>query len=132
MAGEIRILLLGTGGIASQHLTEFGLVDGCRIVACADALPGRAAAFGKATGIDRAFESLDETIAWGGFDAAINATPDAVHKATTLQLLAAGKHVFCEKPLAPNYPDALEMTEAAEARGLINMVNFTYRNSPAI
>jgi predicted dehydrogenase len=42
--------------------------------------------------------------------------------------LAAGKHVFCEKPLAPNYPLAMEMVEAAESRGLINMVNLTYRN----
>jgi hypothetical protein len=40
-------------------------------------------------------------IRWGGFDAAINATPDGVHKETTLALIAAGKHVFCEKPLAP-------------------------------
>jgi predicted dehydrogenase len=52
--------------------------------------------------------------------------------ATTLALLAAGKHVFCEKPLAPNYADALAMTEAAESAGLVNMVNLTYRNSPAI
>ena len=51
---------------------------------------------------------------------------------TTLALIAAGKHVFCEKPLAPSYPDALDMTEAAEGAGLVNMVNLTYRNSPAL
>jgi len=132
MPPDIKILLLGTGGIAQQHVAEFGRVDGCRIVACADALPGRAAAYAKANGIEAAFESLEAAIAWGGFDAAINATPDGVHKATTMRLLAVSKHVFCEKPLAPSYPDALEMTEAAERAGLINMVNFTYRNSPAL
>ncbi len=62
----------------------------------------------------------------------INATPDGVHMETTLALLAAGKHVFCEKPLAQNYPDAMRMVEAAESAGLINMVNLTYRNSPAL
>lgn len=132
MARKIRLLLLGTGGIARQHLDEFGRVEGCAIVACADAVPGRAKAHAKENGIKHAFDNLDAAIAWGGFDAAINATPDGVHKETTLQLLAAGKHVFCEKPLAPSYPDALEMTEAAEQAGLINMVNLTYRNSPAL
>lgn len=127
-----RLLLLGTGGIAMQHITEFGLVKNCAIVACADALPGRAEAFAAKHGIKHSFNSLEEAIAWGDFDAAINATPDGVHKATTLQLIAAGKHVFCEKPLAPNHADALEMTEAAEKAGLINMVNLTYRNSPAL
>ena len=127
-----RLLLLGTGGIAGQHMEEFGKVPECRIVACADALPGRAAAYAEKSGIAHAFDGLEEALAWNGFDAAINATPDGVHRETTLALLAAGKHVFCEKPLAPNHADALEMTEAAERAGLINMVNLTYRNSPAL
>ncbi|MDR7033835.1 Gfo/Idh/MocA family oxidoreductase [Mesorhizobium sp. BE184] len=127
-----RLLLLGTGGIAGQHMTEFGLLEDCRIVACADAIPGRAQAFAEQNEIGHAFEGLETALQWGAFDAAINATPDGVHKATTLALLAAGKHVFCEKPLAPTYAEALEMTEAAEQAGLINMVNLTYRNSPAL
>ena len=104
----------------------------CRIVACVDLVPGRAEKFAAANGIAQHFESLEAALAWGEFDAAINATPDGVHMATTLALLAAGKHVFCEKPLAPSYPDALAMTEAAEKAGLVNMVNLTYRNSPAL
>lgn len=127
-----RILLLGTGGIAGHHVEEFAGIPGCSIVACVDQMPGRAATFAGANKIGDCFESLEGAIAWGQFDAAINATPDGVHKATTLALLAAGKHVFCEKPLAPNHADALAMTEAAEAAGVVNMVNLTYRNSPAI
>ncbi|TPM00596.1 Gfo/Idh/MocA family oxidoreductase [Mesorhizobium sp. B2-3-10] len=127
-----RLLLLGTGWIAAHHIEEFGQVPGCAIVACVDHLPGRAAAFAAANKIGTFFESLDAAIAWGEFDAAINATPDQVHKATTLALLAAGKHVFCEKPLAPNHADALAMSDAAEAAGLVNMVNLTYRNTPVI
>ncbi len=126
------LLLVGTGGIAGHHVEEFAGFPDCRIVACVDQAPGRAAAFAAANRLEHAFESLEAAIGWGGFDAAINATPDGAHKATTLALLAAGKHVFCEKPLAPNYADALAMTEAAEAAGLVNMVNLTYRNSPAI
>jgi predicted dehydrogenase len=127
-----RLLLLGTGGIAGHHVLEFGRIAECEIVACVDLLPGRAREFARAKGIQFHFESLEAAIAWDGFDAAINATPDGAHKATTLALLAAGKHVLCEKPLAPSYADALAMTQAAEQAGLVNMVNLTYRNSPAL
>ncbi len=127
-----RLLLLGTGGIATHHVEEFAAIAECEFVACADPVPGRAAAFAEKHGIGQAFASLEEAIAWGKFDAAVNATPDGVHMPTTLDLLGAGKHVFCEKPLAPSYPDAMRMVGAAERAGLINMVNLTYRNSPAL
>ncbi len=127
-----RLLLLGTGLIAAPHVAEFAAVPECAIVACVDRLPGKAHEFAARNGIAHHFESLEEALAWGGFDAAINATPDGAHKATTLALLEAGKHVLCEKPLAPNFADALAMTDAAEQSGLINMVNLTYRNVPAI
>jgi predicted dehydrogenase len=127
-----RLLLLGTGGIAGHHVEEFAAISNCSIVACVDQVPGRAATFAAENGIGASFESLEAALGWGQFDAAINATPDGVHKATTLALIAAKKHVFCEKPLAPNHADALAMTQAAEAAGVVNMVNLTYRNSPAI
>ena len=127
-----RLLLLGTGGIAGTHVEEFAAVPGCAIVACVDVVPGKARAFAARHAIPRHFESLAQAISWGGFDAAINATPDGAHKDTTLAILAAGKHVFCEKPLAPSHPEALVMTEAAEAAGVVNMVNLSYRNSPAL
>jgi predicted dehydrogenase len=127
-----RLLLLGTGAIAARHAEQFALLPGCTLAAACDENPQRVRAFAGAHGIPNAFADLDEAIAWGGFDAAVNATPDGVHHPTTLKLLAAGKHVFCEKPLAVNATDAQEMTDAAEAGGLINMVNFTYRNAAAI
>jgi predicted dehydrogenase len=127
-----KLLLLGTGGIAGHHIAEFAEIPECWIVGCVDRVPGRARAFAADNGIGKSFDDLEAAIAWGKFDAAINCTPDGVHMATTLALLAAGKHVFCEKPLAPNHADALRMTEAAEAAGRVNMVNLTYRNSPAL
>ena len=127
-----RLLLLGTGGIAGHHVEEFADIPECRIVACVDLAPGRARDFAAVHGIEHHFESLDTAVGWGEFDAAINATPDAAHMATSLVMIAAGKHVFCEKPLAISYPDAMAMTEAAEAAGVINMVNLTYRNATAL
>jgi predicted dehydrogenase len=130
--GVQRLLILGTGAIAHHHAERFALLPGCEIVAAVDANPERARDFAANHAIPHAFGSLADAVAWGEFDAAVNSTPDAVHKATTMQLIAANKPVFCEKPLALTHADALEMTEAAEAAGLINMVNLTYRHASAI
>ncbi len=132
MSGEKRLLMLGTGAMARAHAQRFTLMPGCQVVAAVDTNDERARDFAAAFQIPTAFGSLADAIAWGEFDAAVNSTPDGVHKATTLDLVAAGKAVFCEKPLAVNYPDALAMTEAAEAAGVVNMVNLTYRNAAAI
>jgi predicted dehydrogenase len=125
---SVRILILGTGSWAATHATTFAAIPGCRMVAGVDANAERAKSFCRGHGIPRAFGDLDEAIRWGEFDAVSNVTPDAIHHATTMKLIAAGKHVLCEKPLAPSYPLALEMTEAVEAAGLVGMVNLTYRN----
>ena len=50
--------------------------------------------------------------------------PNALHKEMALAAIAAGKHVYCEKPLAPRAADALEMAEAGEAAGVATQVGF--------
>jgi predicted dehydrogenase len=47
-------------------------------------------------------------------------------------VLAAGKHILCEKPLATNAAHAAEMAAAAARSGVVNMVNLSYRNVPAL
>lgn len=61
----------------------------------------------------------------------INAPSDA-HKAIALAAAAAGKHLFCEKPLALTLADSREMLEAAEKAGVKHMVGFNYRFAPAV
>src|SRR3569833_2713174 len=53
--------------------------------------------------------------------------PDSIHHPTSIAALLAGKHVFCEKPLATDANKAFELVEVAEQSGLVNMVNLTYR-----
>lgn len=128
----LRLLILGTGGMARTHAEAFAAIPGVALVAGVDPRPEPLAAFAARHGLPRTFASLQEALDWGGFDAAANVTPDAAHHATTLPLLAAGRHVLCEKPLATNAPDAEEMARAAAAAGVVNMVNLTYRNVPAL
>lgn len=59
-------------------------------------------------------------------------TTNDVHKEIILGALKAGKHVFSEKPLAMNLPDATKMAQAAVNAGVKHMVNFNYRTCPAI
>jgi predicted dehydrogenase len=61
-------------------------------------------------------------------DAVVLATPHSMLVPQTIAAAQAGKHVFCEKPLATDAVKAFEMVEVAEAAGLVNMVNLTYRN----
>lgn len=61
----------------------------------------------------------------------INAPSDA-HKEITLAAIAAGKHVFCEKPLALNLADGREMLAAAEKAGVKHAICFNYRFLPAV
>ncbi len=124
----MRLLILGTGGMANSHAQHFSAIEGVELVGAVDVDPLRAKAFADTHGIPNVFTSLEDAIAWNGFDAATNVTPDRAHHPTTLALLAAGKHVMCEKPLAENYAKADEMARAADASGLVTMVNLTYRN----
>jgi predicted dehydrogenase len=128
MTKKIRMLVLGTGHMANSHAKAYFDDPRVELVAACDVVPGRAEVFANAYGMQKSFVSLEEAIAWGQFDAASNVTPDSMHHPTTMQLLAAKKHVLCEKPLAENFKLANEMATTAEAAGVINMVNLTYRN----
>ncbi len=129
---KVRLLVLGTGGMAKTHATAFAQDQRVEMVGTVDVVPGRAEAFAKQFGIKKHFADLDKAIAWGQFDAAANVTPDSIHYPTTMKLLNAKKHVFCEKPLAENFKLADEMATTAEKNKLINMVNLTYRNVAAL
>ncbi len=124
----LRILILGTGNMARAHAAAYARIPGVEVVAGVDRRADVLTAFCDEFAIREKFPSLEDAIAWGGFDAASNVTPDAAHHATTLALLGAGKHVLCEKPLATNATDAREMADAARAGNLIGMVNLSYRN----
>jgi predicted dehydrogenase len=118
--------------MAKAHALAFAVEPDVQIVAAVEPNQERLGTFAEEHDVPNRFATLEEAIAWGKFDAAANVTPDAVHYSTTMQLIAAGKDVFCEKPLATDYPHAREMADAADAAGIMNMVNLTYRSSPAV
>lgn len=128
----VRVLIVGTGGMANAHAEAYAAIEGVELVGGVDRNPDNLHAFNARHGITHAFDSVVDALAWGAFDAVSNVTPDAVHFPTTMPLLYAGKHVLCEKPLAVTYAEAAQMADAAQHAGVVNMVNLTYRNIPAV
>ncbi len=59
-------------------------------------------------------------------------TPNVLHREMALAAISAGKHVYCEKPLAPTAAEAEEMMRAAEAAGIVTQVGFNYLKNPMI
>jgi predicted dehydrogenase len=76
--------------------------------------------------------SYDEILGDPAVDAVLIATPPASHAALGLAAIAAGKHLFVEKPLATSLSDALELAGAAYRSALTLMVGHTFLYSPAI
>jgi len=128
----VRVAIIGTGGMANNHAKRFKDVPGCKLVAAVDVSRERVEKFSADHGIANVFNSVDELLAWNEFDAVSIVTPDGFHAAQSIQCLKAGKHVLCEKPLALNHADAMKMVVAAKKAGVINMVNLSYRDWPAI
>ena len=59
-------------------------------------------------------------------------TPNASHVPYAIRLMAAGKHVLCEKPLGISLDDAQQAAAAAEAAGVVNTIPFAYRFHPMV
>lgn len=79
--------------------------------------------------LSRTYESLDEMLADPAIGAVYISTTNEKHKAQTLAAAKAGKHVMCEKPLALNLPDALEMLQACRAANVVMGTNHHLRNA---
>lgn len=124
----VKIAIIGTGGMANGHATEFAKLDYCKIAACSDVVPGKAHEFAENHGIPAFYEDTEEMLANEELDAVTVVTPDQHHKEPVMISIAKGLHVMCEKPLADNLADAKEMAAAAEKAGVLTAVNFTRRN----
>lgn len=128
----IHLAVIGTGSMAHSQVRQFKKVRGVRVVAACDVIPKRVAAFAREFDIPGVHSDPDEVFRRSDVDAVTIVAPDGVHAPLAIAAAKAGKHILCEKPLALNAVDARRMTAAAQRRGVINMVNFSYRDNAAI
>jgi len=118
--------------MGQAHARAFQSILGCKISACCDIDADRAAAFAKQFRIPQVYTDYRKLLADATIDAVSIPMPDALHAPVSIAAIRAGKHVLCEKPLATSYAEARRMVAAAKRKGVINMVNLSYRDAPAI
>ena len=127
----MKLGIVGTGKVAYRHFEEFSKIDGVKIEAACDVNSESLNLFTKKFGNHiRQYSTVDEMLEKeDNFDGVCNNTPDRFHKEVSLKILEKGINIFSEKPLAENYEDAEILTNLALKKKVINMVNFTYRES---
>jgi len=125
----IKIGLVGAGGMAAYHIAGFRNA-GAEIVAIADQNAARGSALAAKLGINAVYGSLAAMHREQKLDAVSIITPNKFHCPLTLEALAAGLHVFCEKPPAMNAGEAEDMWQAAQKAGRYLMFNFNNRARP--
>ena len=112
----LNVGIIGTGNIAPAYIQGCAPFDVIEITACADILLDRAQAFAAEHGI--AACSVDQLLARDDIDIVVNLTIPLAHAEVSLQILEAGKHAYCEKPLAVERADGERIMAAAKATGL--------------
>jgi len=127
----VRFGLVGAGEIGRLRAEALRNVPGCRLEAVADTDLRRAQAAAGAGGV-RSFPDHERMLGEAALDAVIVSTPPHLHEAIALAALDAGKHVLCEKPLAPAVEACRRIVDCARRRGVMLATGFNQRYFPAI
>lgn len=137
---SLGIAVIGAGMIGRAHAAGYrtatqlyGLdLPEVRLVAVADAYEPFAQDTAQRFGYERAETSWEAVVDAPDIDVVSVAIANELHRPVVEALLAAGKHVICEKPLAPTIEDAEAMVSAAEKATTQSGVGFSFRRTPAI
>jgi len=130
---KIKWGVIGTGYI-SDCCTVPGmkLSDNCELYAVASRSLEKAEAFKAKHGFEKAYGSYEALLADPAVEAVYIALPNTLHREWSIKAAEAGKHILCEKPLAPTAKECEEMIAAANANGVILMEAFAYLHSPVV
>ena len=127
----VKLGVIGCGKVVCRiHLGALRRVRGARVVAVADPVPARRAEGARLAGGAAAFADWEELLRRADVDAVLICTPSALHAECAVAALAAGKHVYVEKPLASSLEQAQTVVRAWEATSLVGMSGFNYRHHP--
>ena len=136
---SIGVGIVGTGFMGAAHAYAFrtaplvfDLKLQPRLEVVADVRREAADAAAKRYGFARAVGSWRELVDDPAVELVAITTPNDTHAEIALAALRAGKHVYCEKPLATDWADARAMAEAAKEAGVATLVGYNYVRSPAV
>lgn len=127
MGKKLKVGIIGCGSISHSHMASYRNNPHVEVVACCDMNKERAENYAKVYNIPHYFDNVDEMLKMDDLDAVSVCVWNNGHNPVTIKALNAKKHVLCEKPLALNTAQAIEMKEAAEKNGKLLMVGFVRR-----
>ncbi len=129
-ASPVRVAVLGAASFAEvAHIPGINAHSNASVVALYGSDLSRAQTIAGRCGVDDATDDLAALLARTDIDAVTVVSSDDKHHAYAMAALRAGKHVFCEKPMALNAGDAAEMVREAHARGVVHQISFTFRHN---
>jgi predicted dehydrogenase len=129
---EMNLAVVGLGYWGPNLVRAAVELEDTHVHTLCDTDADRLAQQGRRYSSARLTNDYDEVLADDEIDAILLATPIVTHHNLALRALAAGKHVFVEKPLANSTAECAELIEAADDRGLILMPGHTFLYSPPV
>jgi predicted dehydrogenase len=126
---EIGSAVIGSGFIGTVHVEALRRL-GVQVTGLLGSSPERAAASARRLGVARGYASLDELLADDRVEVVHVTSPNHLHHGQVRQILSAGRHVVCEKPLALTSDESGELVRLAAEHGRVNAVNFNIRFYP--
>lgn len=121
---DFGIGFIGCGGIHNSHAPHVVEHPDAHIVCAMDVSEDAAKAHCEKYGTENWTTSADELLARDDVDAVIICTPTGFHADYVLAAAAAGKHIFCEKPMALTVAECERMTAACDGAGVILQIGF--------
>ena len=129
---KIKVAVIGTGFMGRVHTEAIRRLGNVEVAAVADVTADLAERFGRQFGVERATGDYRTLLADPGIEALHVCTPNALHCPISKEVMLAGKHVLCEKPLALSSAEARELVDVAKATGAVNCLNHNLRYYPVV
>jgi predicted dehydrogenase len=126
---DVGAAVIGSGFIGTVHIENLRRL-GVNVRGLLGSDPERGERAAERTGVPRAYASLDELLDDPRVDAVHVTSPNQLHYPQVKRILAAGRHVVCEKPLAVTSDESAELVELARASDRVAAVNFNIRFYP--
>ncbi|MGH2636668.1 MAG: Gfo/Idh/MocA family protein [Actinomycetota bacterium] len=126
---DINAAVVGVGFIGVAHVEALRRI-GVNVIGVVGSTPERAEEKAEAATLPRVYESVEALLADPAIDVVHVATPNHAHAEQVRAVLAAGKHIVCEKPLALTTEETADLLLRAEASGLVHAVCYNIRFYP--
>src|SRR5262245_34893195 len=129
---KIKVGIIGCGMMGPIHTEALRRLGYVEVVALGEANQDLARAKAEQLNIPRAYGDFRHLIVDPDIQVIHNCTPNAMHFDVSKSAMAAGKHIISEKPLARDSQESAELVALAARAGVVNAVNFNYRNYPLV